>query len=90
MSVIYLAFVVTFFLSVTKDSQFYPMARPAPNNPLAVWGADRQLLLSDHAEASSFRGTLSTTQDYFIMVKGRPDGNTSYIKTVTISPLSSS
>ncbi len=57
---------------------------------LVVWGADGQVLLSDHPEASSFRGTLPITQDYYIMVKGSPDGSTSYIMTVTISPLSSS
>ena len=53
---------------------------------LVVWGADGEVLLSDHAEASSFHGVLPTTQDYFILVKGRPDGNTSYTVTVTIPP----
>jgi heat shock protein HslJ len=53
---------------------------------LVVWGADGEVLLSDHAEASAFQGVLPTTQDYFILVKGRPDGNTSYTVTVTIPP----
>ena len=39
---------------------------------LVVWGADGNVLLSDHAEASNFQSTLPTTQDYHIMVKGRP------------------
>ena len=55
---------------------------------LVVWGADGDVLLSDHAEASTFQGVLPTTQDYFILVKGRPDGNTSYTVTVTIPPAS--
>ena len=54
---------------------------------LVVWGQDGNVLLSDHAEASSFQQVLPTTQDYFIMVKGRPDGNASYTMTVTIPGL---
>ena len=54
---------------------------------LVVWGADGNVLLSDHAEASSFQGVLPTTQDYNIMVKGRPEGSTTYRMTVTIPPL---
>lgn len=54
---------------------------------LVVWGADGDVLLSDHADASSFQGVLPTTQDYYIMVKGRPDGNTMYSMTVTISAI---
>lgn len=53
---------------------------------LVVWGADGDVLLSDHAEVSTFQGVLPTTQDYYIMVKGRPDGSTSYTMTVTITP----
>lgn len=51
---------------------------------LVVWGADGNVLLSDHAEASSFQQALPTTQDYYIQVHGRPDGNTSYSMTVSI------
>ena len=53
---------------------------------LVVWGIDGDVLLSDHAEASAFQGVLPTTQDYYILVKGRPDGDTSYAMTVTIPP----
>lgn len=53
---------------------------------LVVWGADGNVLLSDHAEASSFQRVLPTTQDYYIMVKGRPDGNTSYSMKISIPP----
>ncbi len=54
---------------------------------LVVWGADGDVLLSDHAEASSFQRVLPKTQDYNITVHGRPDGNTSYSMTITIPPL---
>ena len=53
---------------------------------LAVWGADGNVLLSDHAEASTFQQTLPTTQDYYVLVKGRPDGSTSYTMTINIPP----
>jgi hypothetical protein len=54
---------------------------------LVVWGADGDVLLSDHAEVSSFQGSLPKTQDYNITVKGRPEGNTMYRMTITIPPL---
>jgi heat shock protein HslJ len=54
---------------------------------LAVWGADGTVLMSDHAEASRFSGQLPSTQDYYIHVKGRPDGETKYRMTVSIPPL---
>jgi hypothetical protein len=54
---------------------------------LVVWGADGTVLLTDHAEASSFQRILPSTQDYFIMVEGRPDGGTTYSMTVSIPPL---
>jgi heat shock protein HslJ len=53
---------------------------------LAVWGADGDVLLSDHAEAPTFDGVLPTTQDYYILLKGRPDRSTSYSMTVTVLP----
>jgi len=36
------------------------------------------------AEASTFQGVLPAPQDYYILVKGRPDVNTSYTMPVTI------
>ncbi len=53
---------------------------------LVVWGADGNVLLSDHAEASNFRGVVPATQDYYISVKGWPDGNNSYSMTISIPP----
>jgi hypothetical protein len=54
---------------------------------LVVWGANGNVLLSDHAEAPDFRRELPTTQDYYIEVYGYPDGETTYKMTVTIPPL---
>lgn len=54
---------------------------------LAVWGADGTVLLSDHAEASRFQSVLPSTQDYYILVDGRPEGGTDYSMQVTIPPL---
>ena len=53
---------------------------------LVVWGADGNVLMSDHAESSNFQMALSTSQDYHIQVKGRPDGPTTYNMTATIPP----
>jgi hypothetical protein len=42
------------------------------------------VLISDHAGASTFTGVLPFTQDYYIHVRGTPDGATDYQMTVTI------
>jgi hypothetical protein len=55
---------------------------------LVVWGVDGTVLQSDHVEASIFNGMLPSTQDYFIDVKGTPNGLTSYSLTITIPPVS--
>ena len=55
---------------------------------LVVWGADGTVLLTDHAEVSSFQRVLPTTQDYFIRVEGRPEGSPAYSMTVSIPPIS--
>jgi hypothetical protein len=54
---------------------------------LVVWGADGTVLLSDHAEVSSFQRVLPATQDYYILVRGRPEGSTTYSMTVSLPPL---
>ena len=54
---------------------------------LVVWGADGTVLLSDHAEVSSFQRVLPATQDYYILVRGRPEGSTTYSMTVCLPPL---
>jgi len=45
------------------------------------------VLISDHAEATRFSGELPATQDYYIHVRGRPEGPTRYDLVVSIPPL---
>jgi hypothetical protein len=54
---------------------------------LIVYGADGNVLLSDHAQSSSFSGVLPTTQDYYVSVRGNPSTSTSYTLNVNIPPL---
>ena len=54
---------------------------------LVVWGADGTVILTDHAEVSSFQGVLPATQDYYVRVRGRPGGSTTYSMTVSLPPL---
>lgn len=54
---------------------------------LAIWGEDGAVLLSERAEAARFEGVLPATQDYYLQLKGGPDGETDYSMTVTIPPL---
>jgi len=54
---------------------------------LVIWGVDGTVLMSDHAEASYFSRVLPSTQDYYILVRGRPDSETVYRMDVTIPPL---
>ena len=53
---------------------------------LVVWGEDGTVLQTDHAEVSHFQGVLPSTQDYYIQLKGNPDGPTDYSLQVTIPP----
>ena len=54
---------------------------------LVIWGADGNVLMSDHAEATHFQGVLPTTQDYNILLKGSPESETDYSMTVAIPSL---
>lgn len=56
-------------------------------NILIVYGADGNVLLSDHADATSFSGVLPTTQDYRVDVRGDASVPTAYTMSVTIPPL---
>jgi inhibitor of cysteine peptidase len=51
---------------------------------LVIWGADGTVLISDHADATSWSGELPATQDYNIDVKGSPDSATAYTLQVVI------
>jgi hypothetical protein len=51
-----------------------------------VYGADGNVLQSDHATSPTFSGSLPTTQDYFIDVESGPNSAAQYSMTVTIPP----
>ncbi len=53
---------------------------------LVIWGADGTVLISDHADATSWNGDLPSTQDYEIDVNGDPDSATTYTLQVVIPP----
>ncbi|MBU0494308.1 MAG: hypothetical protein KKA73_01130 [Chloroflexi bacterium] len=54
---------------------------------LVIWGQDGTVLISDHAEARDWSGTLPSTQDYYIGLKPYTGATSSYILTVTIPPV---
>lgn len=53
---------------------------------LAIWGADGTVLISDHAEATTWKGPLPSTQDYYIAVICTPQESASYTLEVVIPP----
>lgn len=53
---------------------------------LVVWGEDGTVLQTDHTEVTSLERKLPASQDYFIQVKGYPDGPTDYQLEITIPP----
>jgi hypothetical protein len=67
-------------LSVTASS--------ANNNViLVIWGADGDVLLSDHADASCWSGITPKTQDYFIDVRAIDGTSANYDLSVTADPI---
>ena len=56
---------------------------------LVIWGADGTVLISSHADALGWEGTLPFTQDYYIDVKSTGGLPTAYILEVIIPPASS-
>ena len=65
------------------------VSSPQGNVILVIWGADGTVLISDHAGATSWSGTLPTTQDYHIDLKSEGGVAADYILQVTIPPLGS-
>jgi inhibitor of cysteine peptidase len=53
---------------------------------LVIWGADGTVLISDHADATTWNGPLPATQDYYIDVKGSVDVPSTYTLQVVIPP----
>ncbi|HLY29321.1 MAG TPA: hypothetical protein VKQ72_23450, partial [Aggregatilineales bacterium] len=57
---------------------------------LIIFGADGNVLISDHAATQTFTGVLPSTQDYIIDVRNNPNSSTNYTLTITIPPLHAS
>jgi len=56
---------------------------------LVIWGADGTVLISSHADALGWVGSLPSTQDYYIDVKSISAQQTAYTLEVIIPPASS-
>lgn len=54
---------------------------------LIIYGADGNVLISDHAGASAWNGLLPTTQDYFIDTRSVGDAAVDFTLQLTIPPL---
>jgi hypothetical protein len=55
---------------------------------LSIWGVDGTVLISNHPEATSWRGELPTTQDYYIDVQSIAQTPVDYMLEVIIPPVS--
>lgn len=53
---------------------------------LIIWGADGTVLISDHADATTWAGILSSTQDYYINVRSLAQESVNYVLEVVILP----
>jgi putative hemolysin len=56
------------------------------NAILVIWGDDGTVLISDHAGATDWTGTLPATQDYYIDVKATGQSPVNYTMEVVIPP----
>jgi hypothetical protein len=45
-----------------------------------VWGTDGTVLLSDYAQIFFFQRVLPAAQDYYVLVRGRPQGSRSMMR----------
>jgi hypothetical protein len=62
---------------------------PGVNAILAIWGADGTVLISDHADATTWVGVLPSTQDYTIAVIPVTQAPVNYTLEVIIPPAAS-
>ncbi len=56
---------------------------------LVIWGADGTVLISDHADATTWVGPLPSTQDYYIDVRSVAQASIGYTLEVIIPPAAS-
>ena len=75
---------------MTLDLSTVPAGDPASVNAiLVIWGADGTVLISDHADATSWAGLLPATQDYYVDVRSVAQAPVDYTLEVVIPPATS-
>jgi len=75
---------------MTLNLSTEPAGDPASANAiLVIWGADGTVLISDHADATSWVGPLPATQDYYIDVRSVAQSPVDYRLEVVIPPAAS-
>ena len=62
---------------------------PGVNAILIIWGADGTVLISDHADATTWVGELPSTQDYYINVRSVAQAPVDYTLEVIVLPATS-
>ena len=78
----------SFVLRALAGQTMTVKATSALNNViLIIYGADGNVLISDHAGATQWSGSLPATQDYFIDTRSVADAKVDFTLQVTISPL---
>jgi len=76
-----------YVLKASAGQNMTVSAASANNNViLVIFGKDGTVLISDHADASSWSGQLPSTQDYYIDVRAIDGTSANYTLTVTIPP----
>ena len=76
------------YVLAAGEGQTMTVSVSSPSNDvvLAVWGEDGTVLLSDHAGATEWQGTLPATQDYYLGLSGAVEP-TLFRLSVSIPPL---
>ena len=79
-----------YVIKLGANDDFSVSVDSGPNNNviLILWGQDGTVLISDHADASSWSGITPTTQDYYIDVRAINGTSANYTLSVYARPLS--
>ncbi|MBK8046519.1 MAG: hypothetical protein IPK16_04920 [Anaerolineales bacterium] len=76
-----------YVLKASEGQTLSVVVASANNNvDLVIFGKDGTVLISDHADATSWSGVLPSTQDYYIDVNAVDGTSANYTLTVTIPP----
>ncbi len=79
-----------FVLRISQGQTLNATITSAQNNViLIIYGADGNVLISDHAGATTFTGKVPSTQDYFIDTRSVGSNVVPFTLKVTIPPLTS-